>query len=115
MCNGMCEKFNDTIKKMIKRLAAERPRDWDRYLAPALFAYREVPNETTGFSPFELLYGRDVRGPMHILKESWVGDETDTDTQNAYHYILDLKSKLADTCRLAQARPDANRPGIKIL
>ena len=54
MCNGMCEKFNDTIKKMINRLAAERPRDWDRYLAPALFAYRVLPNKTTGFSPFEV-------------------------------------------------------------
>ena len=68
MCNGMCEKFNDTLKKMIKRLAAERLRDWDRYLAPALFAYKEVPNETTGFSPIELLYGLAVWGPMHILK-----------------------------------------------
>ena len=29
MRNGMCGKFNDTVKKIIKRLAAERPRDWD--------------------------------------------------------------------------------------
>ena len=58
MCNRLCEKMNGTIKTMIERLSAERPRDWDRYLAPALFAYREVPQENTGFSPFELLYGR---------------------------------------------------------
>ena len=64
-------------------------------MAPSLFAYREVPNETTGFSHFELLYGHAVRGPMHILKESWVGDETDTDTQNAYHYVLDYRGGFA--------------------
>ena len=74
-------------------------------MAPALFAYKEVPNEPTGFSPIELLYGRAVWGPMHILKESWV-DETDTDAQNAYHYNPDLKSRLADTCRLAQAEAE---------
>ena len=48
MCNGLCEKMNGAIKIMIKRLSAERPRDWDRYLAPALFVYREVPQEILG-------------------------------------------------------------------
>ena len=57
MCNGLVERFNGTLKLMLKRLCAERPRDWDRYLGPALFAYREVPQESSRFSPFELLYG----------------------------------------------------------
>jgi hypothetical protein len=68
MCNGLVERFNGTLKLMLKRLCAERPRDWDRYLGPALFAYREVPQESSRFSPFELLYGWPVRGPMTILK-----------------------------------------------
>lgn len=38
---------------------------------PLLFAYRETLHESTGFSPFELLYGRTIRGPMLILKELW--------------------------------------------
>lgn len=33
----------------------------------------EVPQESTGYSLFELLYGRDVHGPLDILKESWCG------------------------------------------
>jgi transposase InsO family protein len=68
MCNGLVERFNGTLKLMLKRLCAERPRDWDRYLGPALFAYREVPQESSRFSPFDLLYGWPVRGPMTILK-----------------------------------------------
>ena len=36
-----------------------------------LFAYREVPQSTTGFSPFELLYGREVRGPLDMVREEW--------------------------------------------
>ena len=71
MCNGLTEKFNGTIKSMLKRLCSEQPRQWHRYINPLLFAYREVPQESTGFSPFELLYGRAVRGPMFILKELW--------------------------------------------
>ena len=71
MCNGLTEKFNGTMKSMLKRLCSEQPRQWHRYINPLLFAYREVPQESTGFSPFELLYGRAVRGPMFILKELW--------------------------------------------
>ena len=70
MCNGLTEKFNGTIKSMLKRLCTEQPRQWHRYLSnPLLFAYRKVSQDSTVFSPFELLYGRAVRRPMFIRKE----------------------------------------------
>ena len=69
-CNGLCEKFNGTLKQMLKKMVGEQPKDWDRYIEPLLFAYREAPVESlAGFSPFEVLYGRPVRGPMSVLKE----------------------------------------------
>ncbi|GFO50301.1 gypsy retrotransposon integrase-like protein 1 [Plakobranchus ocellatus] len=66
MCNGLVERFNATLKTCLRRLCSEQPRQWHRYINPLLFAYREVPQESTHFAPFELLYGRTVRGPMHI-------------------------------------------------
>ncbi|XP_077868511.1 uncharacterized protein LOC144359184 [Saccoglossus kowalevskii] len=33
---------------------------------------REVPQESTGFAPFELIFGHIVRGPMMILEEIWM-------------------------------------------
>ena len=70
-CNGLVERFNGTLKMILKRLCSEKPKDWDKYLSAVLFAYREVPQESLGFSPFELVYGRVVRGPISILKELW--------------------------------------------
>ncbi|KAG9472853.1 hypothetical protein GDO78_016533 [Eleutherodactylus coqui] len=32
---------------------------------------REVPQASTGFSPFELVYGRHPRGLLDIDKETW--------------------------------------------
>ena len=61
MTNGLCEKFNGTLKKLLICMCSEQPKEWDRFIEPLLFAYREVPQESTGFSPFELLYGREVR------------------------------------------------------
>ena len=55
----------------LKRLCSEQPRQRHHYINPLLFAYCEVPQESAGFSPFELLYGRAVGGPMFILKELW--------------------------------------------
>ena len=52
---------------------SEEGRNWDRMLPFVLFAYREVPHTSTGFSPFELIYGHDVRGPLEVLKETWTG------------------------------------------
>ncbi|XP_068213666.1 uncharacterized protein, partial [Palaemon carinicauda] len=64
MCNGLVEKFNGTLKQMLKKLCQEKPNQWHRYINAVLFAYREVPQESTGFSPFEILYGRSLREKM---------------------------------------------------
>ena len=102
MCNGLVERFNGTLKGMLRRMCSERPKDWDRYLPALLFAYREVPQESLGFSPFELLYGRTVRGPMSILKEVWTKQETDPDVKLTYQYVLELQDRLHETCELAK-------------
>ena len=102
MCNGLVEKFNGTLKAMLKKMCEERPRDWDRYISPLLFAYRETPQDSTGFSPFELLYGRTVRGPMMILKELWTGENEVSETKTVYQYVLDLQDRLEQTCQLAR-------------
>lgn len=101
MTNGLNEKFNGTLKLMLKKMSQERPTDWDRYLPAALFAYREVPQASTGFSPFELLYGRPVKGPLGLLRDVWIGKE-EGQVVNTYQYVTDLRNKLEETCKLVQ-------------
>ena len=83
-------------------MGTERVRDWDRYIAPLLFAIRDAPQASTGFSPFELLYGRTVRGPMSILKELWTEDIEEPEVKTTYQYVIDLRDKIEATCQLAQ-------------
>ena len=98
---GLCEKFNGTLKRILKRLCEKSPKQWDRYLDAALFAYREVPQESTGFSPFELLYGRIVRGPMQVLKELWTKENVEENVKTSYQYVVDLREKLETGIALA--------------
>ena len=65
MCNGLVERFNGTIKLMLKRMCAERPKDWDRYLPALLFAYREVPQESLGF--FHLSYYMEEQSEVRCV------------------------------------------------
>lgn len=101
-CNGLVERFNGTLKSMLRKMCEERPKDWGRYLNPLLFAYRESVQESMGFSPFELLFGRAVRGPLAILRELWTGEVDEPDTKTTYQYVLDLKDRLQLTCEVAQ-------------
>ena len=57
MCNGLTEKCNGTLKTTLKRLCSEQPRMWHRYINPFLFAYREVAQESTGFSHLNFFTG----------------------------------------------------------
>ena len=100
-CNGLVERFNQTLKQILKRVCADRPTDWDRYLGPVLFAYRSAPHSSLGFSPFELIYGRQVRGPLEILKELWSGKPEDADVKLTYQYVVDLKERLESTLKAA--------------
>ena len=100
-CNGLVERFHSTLKSMLRKMTEERPRDWDRYLPALLFSYREIPQTSTGFSPFELLYGRTPRGPLALVKDSWTSDKPG-ETVSEYQYVLELKERITKTCKIAQ-------------
>ena len=99
---GPVEKFHAMLKRVLLTMCAERPNDWDKYLPALLFAVREIPQESLGFSPFELLYGCNIRGPMQILRELWSVEETDEHVRLTYQYVIDLRERLEKTCKLAQ-------------
>ena len=102
MCIGLVERFHATLKQMLRRMCAERPKDCDKYLPALLFAVRKVPQESLGFSPFELLYGRNVRGPMAILRELWSDEVNDEQVLSTYQYVIELRERLEQTCKLAR-------------
>ena len=98
--DGVVERFNQTLKGMLRKTACEEGKDWDRYIPYVLFAYREVPQETTGFSPFELLYGREVRGPLDVLKESW--EPSSGSDISVVSHVLQMREKFEKIAEVVQ-------------
>ncbi|XP_069992741.1 uncharacterized protein [Penaeus vannamei] len=112
-CNGMVERLNGVLKSMLKKLCSVHPRDWDRYIPATLFAYREMPNDSLKFSPFELLYGRTVRGPLNILHELWSNNEINHEVKSTYQYVTDLRTRLEETAKLAAAKAEISSRNYK--
>ena len=48
------------IEEDAEEILQQTTKQWHRYISALLFAYRKVPQDTTHFAPFELMYGRTV-------------------------------------------------------
>ena len=102
ICNGLVERWNITLKSLLKSLCQDQPKQCHRLISPVLFAYREDPQESAGFSPFLLLYGHSVKGPQMILKELWTKEMNIPEVKSSYEYVTELQELLEDSLKLAQ-------------
>ncbi|XP_076461701.1 uncharacterized protein LOC143294155 [Babylonia areolata] len=100
--NGLVERYNGVLKTALRKLTQEKPKQWDRYIPALLFAYREATQESLGFSPFELLYGRTVRGPLSVLRQLWTDEHTSEEVRTTAEYVVDLRNRIEETCELAR-------------
>ena len=64
---GALERFHQTLKRMMRTYCLETGKDWEDGIHLLLFAARESVQELLGFSPFELVFGHTVRGPLDLL------------------------------------------------
>jgi len=86
---------NGTLKKMLMSLTHKFPDSGDEALPWVLFACGEVPVETLGCSPFDLLFGRLVSGPLALLKSTWL-HLTDLGSAkcNVVEFMLETREQL---------------------
>ena len=64
--DGKAKRVIHTIKSCIRKLQVTSKQGWSRVLQIAASAYRMVPHEATGISPFLILYGREAIMPEEI-------------------------------------------------
>ena len=62
-CDGAVERFNRTLKTMLRKQAAKYGAQWDRYIHVVVWAYRNTPHSSTREKPSYLLFGMDCRTP----------------------------------------------------
>ena len=87
--NGIVERLHGTLGAMLTK-ATSQGLDWVGQIPFALFALRAAPNRETRFSPYELVFGRQVRTPLDIIHQGWVEmDFEELDTEEWASWLKD--------------------------
>ena len=71
---GAFERYHQTMQTMLRCYCLKYQKDWDEGIPLVMFASRSVVQESLGFSPFELVFWHNVRGPMTVLSEQWLSE-----------------------------------------
>lgn len=87
---GALERWHQTLKSMLTKYCLETEQQWDEGLPLVLYAIRSTRQESLGVSPNEMLFGRDVRGPLKLLQESWI----DENTEELSEYVKNIRKRL---------------------
>ena len=100
MGNGLTERFNRTLLGMLGTLSTEQKQNWKMYIAPLVHAYNSMRQDTTGQSPFYLMFGRQPRLPVDLA----FGTATDNNTKHKSmtQYISHMKDRLRKSYEIAQ-------------
>eukprot|EP00253_Pinus_taeda_P017050 PITA_17050 len=85
--NGQVESTNKVIEAILTKMIKENRKDWFQRLPEALWAYRTTWRNTTGFSPYELVFGKNAIFPVEFeiktLRTALVVNLDLTDAQTA--------------------------------
>ena len=119
--NGRTEIKHKTLNDlMAKALQQKSHSDWEDVLAPALFAMRTCIGESTKFSSFFLIYGRDPTVPMDTIlapRRRYYGDDFVPTYLSRLHNAFSIVAKSTKEARersKIQADKNANNTTFKI-
>eukprot|EP00731_Ephydatia_muelleri_P005995 Em0003g243a len=97
--NGLVERFNQSLQKMLRKYIQEKKEKWDDYLDTCTFAYNTSRHESTKFTPFEIMFGRKAilpldldagvhQGPCNEAEVTICSQETEIQQKESQHKAL---------------------------
>ncbi|XP_066969281.1 uncharacterized protein [Macrobrachium rosenbergii] len=110
---GALERHHQTLKSLLRKFCIESESDWDEGIDYLLFVIREVPSESLGVSPFEMLYGRKVRGPLQVVKDKLL-DKYNVEAITVSQYLQKLKGNINKIHKFALNNLCKNQEEMKI-
>ncbi|XP_027861115.1 uncharacterized protein LOC114136907 [Xiphophorus couchianus] len=92
------ERFNRTLLNMLGTLQKEDKIHWKDFVKPLVHAYNCTRNDVTGYSPYELMFGRQPRLPVDLAFGLPVSEKPSTSHSQ---YVEKLKSHLKESYKIA--------------
>ena len=98
-CNGLVERFNRTLLDMLSTAVKDHKMDWDQCIRRVCLAYNSSVHASTGYSPFYLMYGRQVNLPVDLMYGS-----TPHEACTLGDYAYTLRNNLTEAYVLARKK-----------
>ena len=105
MGNGMTERYNRTLLGMLGTLEPHQKADWKTHVAPLVHAYNCTRHESTNFSPYSLMFGRDPNLPVDLK----FGLSDDHPSEPLTKYVDNLRQRMKESFDLATSNADRAR------
>lgn len=93
------ERFNRTLLGMLGTLEEKDKAHWKDFVKPLVHAYNCTKHEVTGFTPYELMFGRQPRLPVDLA--FGLPHHGKSDVIPHSEYVKQLKSHLKESYLLA--------------
>ena len=77
MGNELSERFNHTLLSMVGTLTSEKKKVWPKYLPDLVMAYNSSTHDSTGYSPYFLMFCRQPRLPVDMVMGITLKDDND--------------------------------------
>ena len=87
----MVERFNGTIKHLLRKLVSNPDVEWDNCIPYVLWAYQGTIHKSTGYSQFQLLFAKTMRMPLNQLVRFWNRKEGE-DASSTSVYVKTLRA-----------------------
>ena len=98
--------FNKTLKSMMRKAVTKKGKDWDKLIPDLIFAYREVPQASTGFSPFKLLHGMALKSPLDTIHDTWSAVGTTSKEESVITQVLTIREWLEKMRNIVTENPE---------
>ena len=98
MGNGQTERMNKTLLDMLGTLQPNQKKDWKKHLQTIVHAYNCTKHESTGYSPFFLMFMRQPRLPVDLALGI---DPEEKSTLSYPSFVVSLKKRLQYAFELA--------------
>ncbi|CAI5662959.1 unnamed protein product [Oreochromis niloticus] len=92
------ERYNRTLLDMLGTLEDKDKYHWRDFVRPLTHAYNCTRNDTTGYCPYELMFGRQPRLPVDLVLGTHPGK---TSPKSYSDYVKSLRQNLQESYTLA--------------